>query len=464
MATNYVSKLNGEGTKPEAVFNSVRASMDEMMQGFIPVADGENWDAISKVFENSATIFNEYTRTMIDKVGFTTYTKFFVKNPLSRFKKSKLEIGRFVEEIYIGLLEPQDYDAQAGADAVFGLTIPEIKAAYHEINWRKYYKISISQSELKQAFSSTSAFETFLNEKIIKPLIDSHVKYEYLNIKSLIIAAFKSNKLKVKQIPDVDTEQGAKQFLKDLRQESNDMTFLNRNTIEGVEMATSKENQHIILDTATDAAIDVMGLAQLFNIDKAEVDAQRIVVDKLDGNIKAMLTSDNFFQVYDYENATLSNINPANRFTNYFMHIWQVYSVSPFSNAVFYVKELPKELLTIKQDYLVANIFNKPLITTAQIFNSVADGDVDLSDIKVKVDITNPDSNIKVEIANGKELTDALSADGTVTFKVTADGKGVNGVALGKETTVEFKYTITDKAGEAIKGLDPIVLERTYGY
>lgn len=464
MATNYVSKLNGEGTAPESVFNAVRASMDEMMQGFIPVADGENWDVISSTFEKSPSLLNEYTRTMIDKVGFTTYNKFFVKNPLSRFKKSKLEIGRFVEEIYIGLLEPQDYDAQAGADAIFGLTIPEIKAAYHEINWRKYYRLSISRAETKRAFTSASAFETFLNTKVIKPLIDSHIKYEFLNIKSLIIAAYKSNKLKVKQMPDVNTEQGAKQFLKDLRKESNDMTFLNKNTIEGVEMATSKENQHIILDTDTDAAIDVMGLAQLFNIDKAEVDAQRIVVDKLDGNIKAMLTSDTFFQVYDAENATLSNENPASMFTNYFMHIWQVYSVSPFSNAVFYVKELPKEMLTIKQDYIVANIFNKPLITTAQIFNSVADGDVDLSNIKVKVDITNTDENVKVAIANGKELTDALSDDGTITFKVTADGKGVNGVALGKETTVKFTYTITDKSDGTIEGLEPIVIERTYGY
>ena len=84
--------------------------------------------------------------------------------------------------------------------------------------------------------------------------------------------------------------------------------------------------------------MDVDVLAAAFHMDKAEFAGHVIVVDNIgdlaDNGIEAILVDKNWYQVYDYLRTFKTAYNGEGLYWNYFYHVWTVYSLSPFSNAV----------------------------------------------------------------------------------------------------------------------------------
>lgn len=136
----------------------------------------------------------------------------------------------------------------------------------------------------------------------------------------------------------------------------------------GVKNATERGDQYIIIDTDTEAAIDVNVLAAAFNMDRAEFLGHLIIVDsfvdhdiirlqELYGDDTALRTdfsgleSDyglavivdrDWWMVFDnFQNFT-QNYNGEGLYWQYWYHTWKTFSVSPYANAVAI---LPSDLI-----------------------------------------------------------------------------------------------------------------------
>ena len=89
----------------------------------------------------------------------------------------------------------------------------------------------------------------------------------------------------------------------------------------------------------TQAALDVQTLSVLFHVEKAEIQYRTILVDQFpipDDDCVALLTTTDFFMCADTEYRNTSIYNPKTLGTNYFLHHWGVYSVSPFVPAIMF--------------------------------------------------------------------------------------------------------------------------------
>ena len=95
------------------------------------------------------------------------------------------------------------------------------------------------------------------------------------------------------------------------------------------------QDQLIIIDNATNVAIDVDVLASAFNLSKQEFLARRIVIDAFpDANIRAMVVDKDFTQIYDDLYQMRRFENGEGLYENYILHHWQTISASCLVNAV----------------------------------------------------------------------------------------------------------------------------------
>ena len=94
-------------------------------------------------------------------------------------------------------------------------------------------------------------------------------------------------------------------------------------------------DQLIIIDNATDVAIDVDVLANAFNLSKQEFLARKIKIDAFpDPSIRAMIIDKDFTQIYDDLYQMRRFENGEGLYENYILHHWQTISASCLVNAV----------------------------------------------------------------------------------------------------------------------------------
>jgi hypothetical protein len=103
-----------------------------------------------------------------------------------------------------------------------------------------------------------------------------------------------------------------------------------------------KNEQVLILDTATDVSVSVDVLASLFNMTVAEFnDTRKIVIDVFPeiegGTVHACLVDEKFFQIFDDLYTITSFTNPKGLYTNYYLNVWQTLAYSVLVNAVAFV-------------------------------------------------------------------------------------------------------------------------------
>lgn len=109
----------------------------------------------------------------------------------------------------------------------------------------------------------------------------------------------------------------------------------------GLPQFTPDTDLMVILDADLDAAITVDVWAAAFNM--TEVDfiqsGRKVVIDEFPvEGVHAFVCDKKFFQIYDNNFALEWIYNPSNQVYNYFMHVWEIISASPFMQCVAFVE------------------------------------------------------------------------------------------------------------------------------
>ena len=333
------------------MLNTIRDNATQEYQNRIPEATRTNLDEIrfAMLDDDNIIIANEFTGTFYNKlIKSVVITKLF-DNPLKTLKKGKKPLGDAIEEIYTNFIKAAAYD-QTGAD-LLKRELPDVKAVYHRMNRQDKYKITVSREILSRAFASYDALEKFVSNEI-QALYNSAELDEFVNIKQLIKHATTNNAVVKMTVADPTiSEANGKEFIKSIKTVSGLMTFPNSDfngylTAQSVDskpiVTFSRKNEQIlILDTATDTSCSVDVLASLFNMSVADFnDTRKIVIDHFpDKNVRAFLCDEQFFQVYDDLFAIKPFENTEGLYTNYILHVWQTMAYSPLVNAVVFTTE-----------------------------------------------------------------------------------------------------------------------------
>lgn len=322
------------------ILNVIRANASSTYQERIPEATQDNIREIGNAMLTYESTQNEFLNALVNRIARVIITSKSYQNPLRMFKKGVLEFGETIEEIFVNIARAHQFDPAVAEKEVFKREIPDVNAVFHKMNYQNFYKTTISNEQLRQAFLSYQGISDLI-ARIVDSLYTGSEFDEFLVMKQLIVDAANDGKMYAVTIPEV-TPDNAKTIVAKIKGVSNSMEFMSTayNSM-GVLNYTKKENQIFLIDAAFDAMIDVEVLASAFNMSKAEFMGQRVLIDnfgELTGVYAAIVDKD-WFMVFDNWIGFTENYNGQGLYWNYFYHCWKTFSTSPFSNAVLFTTE-----------------------------------------------------------------------------------------------------------------------------
>lgn len=334
------------------LLNEIRTGATTDYQERIPEATRDNCEDIryAMIDGDNIMVANEFMGTILNKlVKSVVHTKLFT-NPLKTLKQGTKHIGDTVEEIYNNFLKGDVMDKEGST--LLSRKLPDTKTVYHRMNYQNQYTISVSREALSKAFASYDALEVYI-QNLINTLYNSAELDEFLNMKEIIKSALKAGAIKQVDISDpLESDVNGKEFIKTVKTVSGLMVFpseewngylkVQSTDTEPIKTFSRKNEQVLILDTATDVSVSVDVLASLFNMSVAEFnDTRKIVIDVFPevegGTVHACLVDEKFFQIFDDLYTITSFPNPKGLYTNYYLNVWQTLAYSVLVNAVAFV-------------------------------------------------------------------------------------------------------------------------------
>lgn len=327
------------------VLNVIRQNATAVYQDRIPEATAENLHEVGDAILTYEAQANEFVNALVNRIGLVILNNRMATNPLAALKKGRLAVGETIEEIYIDVIKAQTYDPRAAQDTLFKRHLPNVSSVFHSVDSQLNYPLTISNEQLRKAFMSYDSLDRF-----IAGLVDSMYKSatldEFIQMKQLISEWNNNGRFIVEPIAPVTDAASAREAMIKIKAVSDGMTiFNNQMNYAGVWTSTPKDEQYLITTPDFNARMDVDVLAAAFHMDKAEFAGHVIVVDNIgdlgDDGIEAILVDKNWYQVYDYLRTFKTAYNGEGLYWNYFYHVWMVYSLSPFANAVAFGTATP---------------------------------------------------------------------------------------------------------------------------
>lgn len=382
---NRPNKLTVTNVSKDVINAILNEGWSVNYRDYVPITatDADSIRDIGKIIMDAPNLRNAFASDLINRVVLVIVTSKMYDNPWARLKKGKLDIGETVEEIFVNMAKAELYNPAGSAETVFKRSIPDIRAAFHVVNYQVFYPVTIENEDLSMAFTTQNGLYNLI-EKIYETLYTADAYDEFNVMKYLIAEHILAGHIKAVQIPSVQqSEANVRAAVAKIKATSNKMKFqTSEYNLAGVKTHVKHENQTIIVSADFDAAMDVQVLAASFNMEKAEFLSKRLLVDSFgnidiprlaecapelcqnivydtDGHvvsaelknisdddlkmldeIPAVIIDDDYMQIYD-RLITMEDIrNPKGLYTNAFLHCWKIFSISPFAPAIAFSSSL----------------------------------------------------------------------------------------------------------------------------
>ena len=345
------------------ILNVIRQNASYDYQQNVPVVKTANdIPKVGEVLMGQPALANQFINALVNRIAIVRVQSATFNNPYSMLKKGYIEFGETVEDIFVSIAKGVDFNPEKAREREYKRAFPDVRSAFHAMNWRVMYPVTIQDEDLKQAFLSMDGVQNLI-AKIVDAVYTGAEYDEFLLFKYLLIKAISHGKMKPVAIGDgTDLKESAVQF----RGVSNLLPFMSGEYNEvGVKTTTPKDRQVIFMDAMFNAQFDVNVLASAFNMDKADFMGRLFLIDNwtsfdnerfdiiransdgieevtseelaLLADVKAVILDENWFQVYDNNNKFTEKYSASGLYWNYFYHTWKTISSSPFSNAVVFV-------------------------------------------------------------------------------------------------------------------------------
>ena len=425
------------------VLNAVRNSATENYRNYVPVAtdDNSNLKEIGAIIMDNPALRNQFLDVLVNRISLVIIQSKMWDNPLSMFTKGKLEYGETVEDIFVDMAKVFQYDPEDAEQTWMRREKPNVAAEFFVMNSQVFYKTTTEDVTLRAAFTGNDGMMRLIQG--IATAMYKSANYDAYQVTKYLLA----RRLLNGQCHTVGYTSGnLKDLLSKVRAESNKMTFLrNDANLAGVYNATEKANQYVLIDAEVDAEIDVNELAYAFNMNKADIETKKILIDgfgnlddsRLDillGNnpdyvaisaedkellnaIPLVIVDENFFMIFDklFEMHNEA-FNQDGLYRQHTLHNWRIYATSAFSNNAAFVAGTPAITSVTASPDTVAVANGTPsvqlgVIVVATNFASKA--------VNWSVDATSAAAGVSID-SRGKLYIPSTVEDAEITVTVTS--------------------------------------------
>ena len=420
------------------IVNAIRNNNSNYYKDYVPaITDVSELRQIGKIIMDVPALQNEFLNALINRITIVRITSKMFENPWARFKKGFLEYGEVIEEVFVDLTRVFEFDPDDAEETLFKRVPPDVRAAFHVMNYQKFYKVTIERQRLAKAFLSASGMNDLITY-IMTSIYTSAAYDEFLTMKYMLGRNILNGRLYPVEIAQV-VKANMSDIVATVKGISNLLEFPERKYNPAhVFQHTDKTNQYLIINAKFDAEMDVNVLASAFNMDKASFMGQRVLIDsfgKLDNarlaelfkddpnyvaitaeeataldSLPLCLVDENFWMIYDNLNEFREVENGQGLYWNYFYHQWKTFSTSPYSNAILFVPTTPA----------ISSVVVTPASATVAAGSNLALTTVVTAVGYAPQEVTYTSDNAKVFITEGGVVQVDAEATGTATITVAS--------------------------------------------
>lgn len=354
-----VSTLNASTVD---ILNVIRQNASLAYQNQVPVvATATDIPRVGEVIYGTPAIANEFINALVNRIAIVRVQSATFNNPYEILKKGYLDYGESIEEIFVNIAKVFEFSQEKAEARELKQYKPDVKSAFHVMNWRVIYPVSVSDEELRMAFLSAEGV-TDLIARIVDSVYTAANYDEFLLFKYMLIKSVTAGKF----LPVAVNAGTPANWAKAFRGTSNMLPFMSsKYNAAGVLNTTPKDRQVIFMDAQFNADFDVDVLSAAFNMDKADFMGRLFLIDDwtnfdndrfevirqnsdgieevtaaeltLMSKVKAVILDEEWFQVYDNLSRFAEKFVASGLRWNYFYHTWKTVSMSPYANAVVFV-------------------------------------------------------------------------------------------------------------------------------
>lgn len=445
------TQLNGRTID---ILNVIRTNASYAYQSSVPaISDAQGIPRVGEVLYGNPTLANEFINALVNRIALVVVNSATFNNPYADLKKGYIEYGETVEDIFTAIIKAQEFSPEKAASREFKRTMPDVKTAFHTMNWRVMYPITIQREDLRRAFLSADGVENMITS-ILDQIYVSAEYDEFLLFKYMLIKAISAGKAYPVAFDATKPADGAIAF----RTYSNLLPFMKTQFNEaGVTTNTPRERQQIFMDAAYNATMDVSVLAESFHMEKAEFSGKLRLIDDwttfdnarfdviransdqleevtsaelaLMADVKAVLVDEKWFQVYDNERVMTDTPVASGLYWNYFYHTWKTVSHSPFANIIVFLDDAATVTAPASLTFTVASVVKSDISTVINLEHVEGDTVQDTNYVFVQ-DSTSTAAGVAIHPYGSiiapitMSGTPAAEVDVEITPKLTINGVG----------------------------------------
>ena len=345
------------------ILNVIRQNASLEYQASVPaVTQAQDIPKVGEVLLGYPALANQFINALVNRIALVRVQSATFNNPYKELKKGMLSLGESVEEIFANIAKVFVFSEEKAEARELKRYLPDVKAAFHAINWRVLYPVTIEEETLRQAFLSMEGVHDMI-ARIVNSVYTSAEYDEYLLFKYIIIKQVNSGKMYPVSVDVSDIKNAAIAF----RGTSSMLTFMSdKYNISGVKNTTPRNRQVIFMDAMFNAQFDVNILSAAFNMKEADFMGRLHLIDDFTtfdnarwneirsesaglepvydtelavmADVLGVFGDEEFFQIYDNLAKFTEKYVAAGLRWNYFYHTWKIVSTSPFANMVVFVK------------------------------------------------------------------------------------------------------------------------------
>lgn len=345
------------------ILNVIRQNASLEYQANVPViTQAQDIPKVGEVLFGYPALANQFINALVNRIAIVRVQSAIFNDPYTDLNKGLLEYGESVEEIFVNIAKVFVFSEEKAEARELKRYLPDVKAAFHAVNWQVLYPVTIEEESLRQAFLSLEGVQDLI--AWIVDTVYTAANYDsFLLYKYLIIKAVNSGKMYPVSVNVTDIKNAGIAF----RGTSNMIQFMSdRYNSARVKTTTPRDRQVIFMDAMFNAQYDVNILAAAFNMEKADFMGRLHLIDDFttfDNDRWAVIRSEStgleavtdaelaimadvigilgdreFFQVYDKLAKFTEKYVASGLRWNYFYHVWKIISTSPFANMIVFVK------------------------------------------------------------------------------------------------------------------------------
>ena len=322
----------------------------------IPNPDQAGYDAcVRALFDPyNNDLFNSFANMLVGMMGTYVESRLFL-NPLRELKKPAETWGNTARGVAVKYFKAHSY--KVNDQTLLKLEAPEFREWFYSVNQNRRYEFSWSKYELQRVFAQGDSygFDDLLTATLNQMMSSDNYDEMQVMINAFSEANARMGGLYVNQISAAPTTKAlAQELLVKVRTDAGMMQFPNMryNHID-IPVHESTDTLIFWVTPEVDAQLDVMALADLFHLEKAEVNYRKIVIPEFPiPNVYAALTSEDFIYCRDvWYGIEPPFYNPSNRTYKYYLFHDQMVGVNPVANCVLYSTDADTAIPTVEETF-----------------------------------------------------------------------------------------------------------------